>query len=203
MCGIAGIVNLQGIETLQARHIHAMQNRMIHRGPDDEGYVLVDYNGDCLSRLGDDTPGNNQNSSVPAYPNEHIRNAYGTPSVVALGHRRLSIVDLSPHGHQPMCTPDRRYWVVFNGEIYNFQEIARALAKEGVHFHGRSDTETLINAYAVWGERCLENLTACLLLLFGITGKRFYSAPGTELGLNLSITRFRTASLFLPRISKR
>jgi asparagine synthase (glutamine-hydrolysing) len=71
---------------------------------------------------------------------------------VGLGHRRLSIIDLSPLGHQPMVSASGRYQIVFNGEIYNFLELRRDLEKGGVVFRGNSDTESLVNGYECWGK---------------------------------------------------
>lgn len=76
----------------------------------------------------------------------------------ALGHRRLSILDLSPLGHQPMSTPDGRYWITFNGEIYNYQALRDLLVAEGVVFRSTSDTEVLLYLYRREGERCVERL---------------------------------------------
>jgi asparagine synthase (glutamine-hydrolysing) len=76
---------------------------------------------------------------------------------VLLGHRRLSIVDLSPSGHQPMESSDRRFIIVFNGEIYNHAELRPHLRPQ----HGwrsTSDTETLIEAYRAWGVKCLDRI---------------------------------------------
>lgn len=74
-----------------------------------------------------------------------------------LGHRRLAIVDLSPTGHQPMVSSDRRYVIVFNGEIYNHRSL-----RDRLHPHdgwiGTSDTETLLEAYRTWGSECLQHL---------------------------------------------
>jgi len=70
---------------------------------------------------------------------------------VALGHRRLSIIDLSPMGHQPMASHDGRYVIAYNGEVYNFPDLARELAGEGVEFRGTSDTEVIVEACARWG----------------------------------------------------
>jgi len=70
---------------------------------------------------------------------------------VAFGHRRLSILDLSTHGHQPMKSADERYIIVFNGEIYNFQTLRRTLESKGHKFHGHSDTEVALAAITEWG----------------------------------------------------
>lgn len=73
-----------------------------------------------------------------------------------LTFRRLAIVDLSPAGHQPMSTPDGRYTLVFNGEIYNHLSIRAELEAKGYKYKSRSDTETILYAYQEWGEACLE-----------------------------------------------
>ncbi|WP_148713955.1 asparagine synthase (glutamine-hydrolyzing) [Chitinolyticbacter meiyuanensis] len=78
---------------------------------------------------------------------------------LALGHTRLSIIDLSAAGHQPMQDPSERYWLVFNGEIYNYPELRQALQQLGHHFAGHSDTEVLLAAWAQWGLACLSRLT--------------------------------------------
>ncbi len=76
----------------------------------------------------------------------------------ALGHTRLSIIDLSSAGRQPMATPDGRFWIVFNGEIYNFRELRRELAQSGETFVSNSDTEVLLRLYARHGADSLRRL---------------------------------------------
>ena len=75
-----------------------------------------------------------------------------------LGHRRLSIVDLSPSGHQPMATLDGRYHIVFNGEIYNYKSLRKELEDCGHEFVSTSDTETLLHGYREWGIALLDRL---------------------------------------------
>ncbi len=77
---------------------------------------------------------------------------------VGLGHRRLSIVDLSPAGHQPMVRPEWDLVIAFNGEIYNFPELREELTAAGYAFRSHSDTEVLLAAYHAWGEDCLDRL---------------------------------------------
>ncbi len=76
---------------------------------------------------------------------------------IGLGHRRLSIIDLSIRGHQPMSYLDR-YWIVYNGEIYNFPDKRRALEKEGYKFSSRTDTEVILALYDKYGADCLKHL---------------------------------------------
>ncbi len=84
---------------------------------------------------------------------------------VALGHRRLSIIDLSENAKQPMCNEDASIWITFNGEIYNFQELKAELSNH--MFKSNSDTEVLLHAYEEWGiEKLLQKLKG--MFAFGI-----------------------------------
>lgn len=84
---------------------------------------------------------------------------------VALGHRRLAIIDLDVRAAQPMPTPDDRYWLVYNGEIYNYLELREELAAKGVTFRTTSDSEVLLAGYAQWGERVLDRLLGMFTIL--------------------------------------
>ena len=131
MCGIAGYVTGTDAQPFAAFQAGAL-GTLAHRGPDDAGWLT-----DAAGGTGDPPP---------------------EPGRWGLFHRRLSILDLSPLGHQPMQTPDGRYAIVFNGEVYNYVELRRELEKEGCTFRSQSDTEVLLWAYARWGPACLPRL---------------------------------------------
>lgn len=75
---------------------------------------------------------------------------------IGLAHRRLSIIDLSPAGHQPMSNEDETIWIVYNGEIYNYLEIRPELEKVGHQFKSNTDTEVILHAYEEWGPDCVK-----------------------------------------------
>ena len=79
-------------------------------------------------------------------------------SVVGLGNRRLSIIDLSPRGHQPMSNEDGTVWITYNGEVYNFRELRTELEGKGHHFRSNTDTETIVHLYEEEGIDCLRRL---------------------------------------------
>lgn len=91
----------------------------------------------------------------------------------ALGHRRLTILDLSEMGNQPMATADKRVWITFNGEIYNYLELKKELESEGVKFFSTSDTEVLLQAYVRWGKDCLSRLNGMFAFVIYDQGKIF------------------------------
>ena len=153
MCGIAGIISSTDQEQRLAEQVHRMTTCLHHRGPDDEGFLLLNASGAHVY-YGDDTPHAGEATAYDA-SQEHIRQAYQTPSVLAFGHRRLSIIDLSFSGHQPMSYRGR-YWIVFNGEIYNFIELREDLIREGYSFSSTSDTEVIMAAYDHWGAACVQ-----------------------------------------------
>lgn len=86
---------------------------------------------------------------------------------IAFGHRRLSVVDLSARGHQPMTSSNGRYVITYNGEVFNYQKLHRELANQGATFLGHSDTEVIVTAIEHWGlERTLQRLTG--MFAFGL-----------------------------------
>ena len=79
-----------------------------------------------------------------------------TDKKVSIGHRRLSIIDLSDKGNEPMCNEDGTIWLTFNGEIYNFKELRSALIKNGHRFNSDTDAEVIIHAYEEYGNDCVK-----------------------------------------------
>lgn len=89
-----------------------------------------------------------------------------TEDNIALGHRRLAIIDLSPAGHQPMVSADHRYVLSYNGEIYNFRELRMELEAEGYWFRSRTDSEVVLNALAAWGLNAIDRFNGMFAFSF-------------------------------------
>jgi len=135
MCGIAGAVWNSSLHHLEQGTFERMVDCLAHRGPDDRGVLQVAA--DSAGEL--------------------------SPWRVALGHRRLSIIDLAG-GHQPLSNEDGSIWIVFNGEIYNFRELRRRLEGAGHRFRTRSDTEVIVHLYEDLGVDCFAHLNGMFAL---------------------------------------
>lgn len=154
MCGIAVLLGRPGQVTLPM--IRSMTELARHRGPDDEGYALFAASHPApLLRGGPDTPASCYQADLPYAPRQPHGDEPGG-AFLALGHRRLSILDLSPAGHQPMSYADGRFWIAYNGEVYNYRELRGQLEALGHRFRSGTDTEVILAAYAEWGQACLE-----------------------------------------------
>jgi asparagine synthase (glutamine-hydrolysing) len=115
---------------------------------------------------------------------------------LGFAHTRLSILDLSPLGHQPMQDPVTGSWIVYNGEIYNFRDLRRELESSGVEFRSQSDTEVILAAYRVWGEGCLSRLRGMFAFaLWDAPGKRLLLARD-PMGIK-PLYYFQTETVFL------
>jgi asparagine synthase (glutamine-hydrolysing) len=96
---------------------------------------------------------------------------------VALAHRRLAVIDLSPGGHQPMGDASGRLWITFNGEIYNFEALRRQLVERGHGFRTASDTEVILEAYREWGTDCLSRFNGMFAFcLYDGSARRLFLA---------------------------
>ena len=135
MCGIVGSIHVGGLEPDRDQVRRAM-NLMVHRGPDGEGFREF--------AVSSNTP--------------DLRGGEQLPAVVLLGHRRLAIIDLSESASQPMSTPDGRFHLIFNGEIYNYREIGAELKNLGLTFRTSSDAEVLLLGWQRWGTNLLSLL---------------------------------------------
>jgi len=134
VCGLFGVVaSPPGL--LDERRVERLLALLHHRGPDDRGWLTVDRTGVRTGTEPEDLAGD-----------------------VVLLHTRLSILDLSPSGHQPMSTPDGRFHLSFNGEIYNYVELREELRSLGYEFVSGTDTEVLLAAWAHWGAATLGRL---------------------------------------------
>ncbi|MBA2611985.1 MAG: asparagine synthase (glutamine-hydrolyzing) [Bacteroidetes bacterium] len=153
MCGIAGIILKQRTGFELGKKIAAMTNAISHRGPDGEGFILA--NDQKITPHFNTLQQNYQRKDLNYIPKNSLEN--GDPaSFLAFGHRRLSIIDLSETGHQPMCEKGAATWITYNGEIYNYIEVRAELKKLGHSFISESDTEVILAAYKEWGFNCVE-----------------------------------------------
>lgn len=143
MCGIAGAFSPNG--NIHSNHIYEMTQAAVHRGPNDEGYLLVQEDS-ILHLVGNDSP------MVLKMDMAEILGV-NEMCYLAMGHRRLSIIDLSEQGHQPMSK--HGLVLVFNGEIYNYIEIRNILIEHGYDFVSNCDTEVILSAYDFWGKDCV------------------------------------------------
>lgn len=169
MCGIFGIWNIHK-QSVDMGFLLDSLNSIRHRGPDDEGYLLINsYTQDVASCLG---PESAAHVRLP-----RIEDVFNPQFDIAFGFRRLSILDLSPSGHQPMSNSDGSLWIVFNGEIYNYIELRAELQAQGYVFHTQTDTEVILNAYDAWGVECLNRFNGMWgFALFDKRKKRLFCA---------------------------
>ena len=151
MCGILGVLARDG-SPADVAVARAGLTSLRHRGPDDEGYVLIETaTGRASAHGGPDTPEEVVHLTAPYAPSRDAPTLQGD---LLLGARRLAIQDLSAAGHQPLCNEDGTVWVVHNGEVHNFVELRRDLAARGHSFRSHTDTEVVVHAYEEWGEAC-------------------------------------------------
>jgi asparagine synthase (glutamine-hydrolysing) len=175
MCGILSVVNFKN--NINSGNLVKALNTIRHRGPDDEG---------LLTWLPGETPrvwaGADTASSTKKHFNyEVIGN--DQPFKVGFGHRRLSIVDLSPGGHQPMLHSRAGLAITFNGEIYNYPEIRNELIVLGHEFKSASDTEVILHAWEQWGAKCLDKFNGMFAFVILDHNKRELYAVRDRFGV--------------------
>lgn len=149
MCGIVGYYSFAPGHSIHRDELLVMTQALAHRGPDDWGCFLLNPAGRDTAMFrarDDDTP--------------FRRGRLG------LGHRRLSILDLSVKARQPMETADGQVWMVFNGEVYNYLELKRDLEKQGHRFQSTSDSEVVLKSYLEWGTDCFGKFNGMWAIAF-------------------------------------
>ena len=114
---------------------------------------------------------------------------------VSLGHRRLSIIDLSPKGIQPMTNEDRSLWVVFNGEIYNFPSLRARLIDRGHVFSSNADTEVILHAYEEFGRNCVDHLSGMFAFAIWDTKRKELFLARDRIGIKPLYYSFRNGRL--------
>ena len=149
MCGIVGAISPAG--AIRDSVVVSALNTLRHRGPDDEGYAFVRLPGGSMECYGGP-------DSPRTLPLPRLQVSERSTSVMALGFRRLSILDLSDAGHQPMSDSGGKMWLALNGEIYNYVELRRELERAGRRFRTETDTEVLLSAWQTWGESALSRI---------------------------------------------
>lgn len=214
MCGISAILS-PSTEPLDG--IFAMNALVRKRGPDDEGYAFFSGPSGAVCVFGgDDTPDNCLNAGFPYSPKEKRPERVPANSYLAMGHRRLSIVDATPSGHQPMCHSSDGAWIVYNGEVYNHVELREELKNSGYAFHSRSDTEVILAAYSKWGIGCLERFNGMFAFVlfdrktktlfavrdrFGVKPLYYWAAPSGAVAFASEIKQFSCLPGWRPSVN--
>jgi asparagine synthase (glutamine-hydrolysing) len=180
MCGITGIILKQKVNFNLNQKIVAMTDALSHRGPDGEGFILA---GDqTITPHFNALKQNYNRADINYIPKTSVQHS-DLNSFLAFGHRRLSIIDLSETGHQPMCNANGKTWITFNGEIYNYLEIKADLKKNGHSFISESDTEVVLAAYKEWGFNCVERFNGMWSFCIYDSEKQLCFASRDRLGV--------------------
>lgn len=179
MCGIAGIVLKEKNSFDLGHKIVSMSDALSHRGPDGEGFIFATENTvtPCFHTL----KKKYERGDLKYLPQSPVSEFPG--SFLAFAHRRLSIIDLSESGHQPMCNTNGDLWIVFNGEIYNYIELRDELKTLGHTFVSGSDTEVVLMAYTQWGQACVEKFNGMWAFCIYDREKKICFASRDRLGV--------------------
>ena len=153
MCGLTGAVWTQTGTPISLGELQRMTQTIRHRGPDAGGMLWAGRDDSGLWRNEFFDP---ERTDLPTPP--------ASRPGCALGHRRLSIIDLSAEGNQPLSNEDRTVWTVFNGEIYNYLDLTRELKSRGHTFHTETDTEVIVHLYEEYGDSFVEHLRGMFAL---------------------------------------
>ncbi|MFY4810975.1 asparagine synthase (glutamine-hydrolyzing) [Aliarcobacter butzleri] len=180
MCGIVGALSLNR-PTINVNYIKSMADKIAHRGPDDAGYLCFHTGArhnkkiSFYQNLTDEKFKNIEDMLPTIESNSAQRELHSHDYDLYIGHRRLSILDVSYAGHQPMSDLSKNIWIAYNGEIYNFKELRIELEKLGHRFKSQTDTEVIIYAYIEWGIECIKRFNGMFAFsLYDNFNKKFY-----------------------------
>jgi len=165
MCGICGKISLKS-ETISSDLIIRMMASLAHRGPDDEGSFI-----------------------------KSIATNGGSHATVGLGHKRLSIIDLSPDGKQPLTNEDESLWLIFNGEIYNHPTLHQDLMARGHRFRSQTDSEVILHLYEEKGIDALQDFNGMFAFALWDEAKQKLYLCRDRLGIKPLVYFQDTASL--------
>jgi asparagine synthase (glutamine-hydrolysing) len=169
MCGICGVIALQR-KTVNPAKAKPMTDSIAHRGPDDSGFLFFHTgrrheSNISFSQSATEARFVHLSPLLPKIEDKAVTDELNSHDWdIFFGHRRLSIIDPTPAGHQPMSDLSKNIHVVFNGEIYNFKELRAELQKKGHKFRTQSDTEVIIYAYIEWGIKAVERFNGMFAL---------------------------------------
>ncbi|ADG94213.1 asparagine synthase (glutamine-hydrolyzing) [Arcobacter nitrofigilis DSM 7299] len=180
MCGIVGALSLNKI-SIDVNYVKPMADKIAHRGPDDAGYLCFHTGArhnkkiSFYQNLTDENFKNIDDMLPTIESNSSQRELHSHDYDLYMGHRRLSILDVSYAGHQPMSDLSKNIWIAYNGEIYNFKELRIELEKLGHRFKSHTDTEVIIYAYIEWGIDCIKRFNGMFAFsLYDNFQKKFY-----------------------------
>ena len=180
MCGIAGVLSLNK-NYINLSYTKFMLDKIAHRGPDDAGYLYFQTGSKDKKNISyyQNLTDNNfmsKESRLQSIESSSIQKKLKDNEFdLYMGHRRLSILDVSIAGHQPMSDISANIWISFNGEIFNFMELKLELQKLGYSFRSNTDTEVIIYSYIHWGIDCINKFNGMFVFsLYDNLKKKFY-----------------------------
>jgi len=180
MCGIVGILSLNR-PSIDIDCIKSMTDKIAHRGPDDAGYLCFHTGARHNKSISfyhnlTDAQFRNIDDMLPVIESNSVqRELHNHDYDLYMGHRRLSILDVSYAGHQPMSDLSKNIWIAYNGEIYNFKELRKELERLGHRFKSNTDTEVIIYSYIEWGIECINKFNGMFAFsLYDNHKKKFY-----------------------------
>jgi len=180
MCGIAGIfISDNNNNGIRPEIIINMSDSLHHRGPDDHGYFISDAAGNFRC-------GHLSVNEISGFQNSWQ---------ILFGHRRLSIIDCTDKGRQPMSDTDNCLWITYNGEIFNYLELKEELTEKGYKFNTNTDTEVVINSYKEWGKECVNRFNGMWAFAIWDSGEKKLFCSRDRFGIKPFYYNYKNGTL--------